>query len=83
MIDLSKRKIKYKIRNSKISPFLIIITLSILVGLAFNRAVNISINSKAIMHCNSARISGNAEYLKKCDCYYSTGDITCIDKGVK
>ena len=83
MTDIRIRKIKYKLRNSKISPFLIIIPLFLPFGFAISRAVNISLDNRAVMYCNSARVSGNAEYLKKCDCYYSTGDITCIDKGVK
>ncbi len=35
------------------------------------------------MLCESATISGNEEYLKKCDCYYEGQDIRCIYEGIK
>jgi len=30
------------------------------------------------MLCESAKISGNSDYLSKCGCYYQSGDITCL-----
>jgi len=32
------------------------------------------------MLCESALISGNREYLKKCECYYESKDIRCLQK---
>ena len=30
------------------------------------------------MLCESAKISGNVQYLHKCECYYETEDIKCL-----
>ena len=30
------------------------------------------------MLCDSAQISGNEKYLSKCECYYETNDIKCL-----
>jgi len=32
------------------------------------------------MLCESAKVSGNIEYLEKCECYYEGGDIKCLQK---
>ena len=36
------------------------------------------IDNQDIMLCQSALKSGNAEYLRKCDCFYKSNDITCL-----
>jgi hypothetical protein len=45
------------------------------------RAINIGINNQDIMLCKSAEISGNTDYLEKCECYYEGKDIECIERG--
>lgn len=42
------------------------------------RAIDTHINNQDTMLCQSARVSHNAEYLKRCECYYTTQDITCM-----
>lgn len=37
-----------------------------------------SIDNENIMLCHSAEVSGNSEYLKKCQKFYETGDITYL-----
>jgi 3D (Asp-Asp-Asp) domain-containing protein len=32
------------------------------------------------MLCQSAQESGNEEYLAKCECYYQSGDIACLER---
>ena len=43
-----------------------------------NSAVVKSINNQDTMLCESAKISGNEEYLEKCKCYYETENIGCL-----
>jgi len=40
------------------------------------RAIDTSIDNQNTMLCNSAKVSGNEEYTKKCQSYYKDGDIT-------
>jgi len=47
-------------------------------GLVFLKAINKSIESQDRMLCESAKLSGNSEYRKKCECYYKGEPITCI-----
>ena len=48
--------------------------------LGFN-ALDRSIDNQDKMLCDSAKVSGNEEYLKKCECYYTGGSIRCIRNG--
>lgn len=43
---------------------------------AFERVIE----RQDVMLCNSAKVSGNAEYLKKCQCFYDGEAIACIYK---
>jgi len=45
-------------------------------------AIDRHIENQDTMLCNSAKISGNTEYLKKCQCYYAGQPITCLQKEV-
>lgn len=61
----------------------IIITIGlILLGVFFLRelctGVTKQIDNQNFMLCESAKRSGNAEYLKKCALYYETGDIKSV-----
>ena len=40
-----------------------------------------SFDNKDRMYCNSAKVSGNEEYLVKCECFYNGNDIRCIYEG--
>ena len=59
-------------------PLVMIITLVLLLAKALLFAVDSTITNQDIMLCESAKTSGNEEYLKKCSCYYRSGDITCL-----
>ena len=37
-----------------------------------------SIENKTLMLCKSALYSENADWLKKCDCFYKTNEIACV-----
>lgn len=55
--------------------------LIILLGWSFVKAVNKHIENQDTMLCESALKSGNKEYLKKCECYYQTNNIKCLQEG--
>lgn len=61
----------------KINTILIIIVIFGILVLArgLDDAIEKSQNNQNIMLCESAKISGNKDYLKKCSHYYQTGDI--------
>lgn len=40
-----------------------------------------AIRNQDRMLCESALISGNKQYLEKCQCYYQTDDIGCLQEG--
>ena len=49
-------------------------------SLAMLHGFDETIKRQDIMLCNSAKVSGNTEYLAKCQCYYGGDDIVCIEK---
>jgi len=53
---------------------------AILLALASIYSADQSIQNQDTMLCNSAKVSGNREYLTKCQCFYNTGDIICLQK---
>lgn len=61
----------------------IFIALTILLFWAVGRGIDKSIENQDTMLCNSAKVSGNEEYLKKCECYYRSGEIKCLQGEVK
>lgn len=78
-----------KIRNMKDFDLyathpLIVILIGAIIGfilvLVFNIAVDIKIQNQDIMLCESAKISGNVQYLYKCECYYKGEPIKCLQK---
>lgn len=46
----------------------------------FSAALDKGIKSQDTMLCNSAKKSGNADYLAKCACFYEGQDISCMEK---
>ena len=50
----------------------------LIIGNQLARAITKHIESQDIMLCESAKISGNSEYLNKCSCYYKLGNIKCL-----
>lgn len=56
---------------------LLIIFLLILILMGI-RGINKSIQNQDIMLCESAKVSGNREYLEKCECFYEGEDIKCL-----
>jgi len=69
---MKKRKLQ------TITYTLLIIAGSTMLGLVFARSINISIKNQDTMLCNSAKVSGNREYTNKCQCFYKSGDIECL-----
>lgn len=58
----------------------LITALMMLLAWAFTTGLDKHIENQDTMLCESAKVSGNAEYLKKCQCYYSGEDIKCLQK---
>ena len=56
----------------------ITIVLMGLFGIATLRAMTISEDNQNTMLCESARVSGNKEWLEKCQEYYLTKDVTYL-----
>ena len=56
--------------------FLLIAGLAVIFALALNK----SFQNQDRMLCESVKISGNREYLEKCECYYETEDIKGLQK---
>jgi len=45
-----------------------------------SQTATITIQNQDAMLCHSAQDSGNEEYLAKCECYYQSGDIECLER---
>ena len=56
----------------------IIVSLLIITMTMFVRSFDKYFERQDKMLCESAKISGNAKYLRKCKCYYESGDIKCL-----
>ena len=44
----------------------------------FSNALMRSMENQDKMLCNSAKVSGNLQYLQKCECYYNGEGIKCL-----
>lgn len=77
----------YDMRTKRVSPnelkipvsfYLVMILGSLILAFGFIHAFDGYIASQDRMLCHSAKISGNEEYLSKCQCFYEGKDISCI-----
>jgi len=57
---------------------LIFVLIMYVISLVIFRELDEHFDRSDIMLCNSAKISGNEEYLKKCQCFYKGESIRCI-----
>lgn len=82
--NLQERK---SMRNRKnklpIATILASLVAVIIFGLATGSAVDAHFDNQDTMLCNSAKVSGNEEYLKKCSCFYNGENIRCMYKEEK
>lgn len=58
----------------------LIVGVAVVLGYSLIRAVTIKISNQDIMLCKSAKVSGNTAYLNRCECFYRTNNITCLQK---
>lgn len=65
---------------TKLGSILLAVIVLCTLTFAMGRAIDIHIENQDTMLCNSAKVSGNTEYLKKCECFYKSGDIKCLQK---
>lgn len=56
---------------------------AILMVYLVGKSMDESFDNKDTMLCNSAKVSGNIEYLNKCSCFYAGENIRCIYKEEK
>ena len=70
---------KYKIQEA-IKKTTVMVTVAVVLSILVVNGVNKHIENQDIMLCQSAKVSGNINYLDKCQCYYQSGDITCLQK---
>ena len=71
-----------KKRQGGLSLLLILIfsCLTLLTFKAVSSGIDKSLSNQDKMLCESALVSGNREYLTKCECYYETDDIKCLSR---
>jgi len=60
------------------TKFFIMLIIMVLATVAFVYSFDTSMDNKDEMLCNSAKVSGNEKYLKKCSCFYAGENIRCI-----
>jgi hypothetical protein len=60
--------------------FIILLFTMLALGWALMRGIDQSIQNQDVMLCNSAKISGNVQWLHKCECYYETNNIKCLQE---
>lgn len=72
----------HKIREA-IYTILVISAFMIISVWIIGRGLDTHIQNQDRMMCESARVSGNTEYLNKCGCYYKGNDIACMEGGEK
>ncbi len=63
-----------------LSPFAWIAIMFIVLAIAttVGEAFDSYFDNQDSMLCNSAKVSGNEEYLTKCECFYNGDNIRCI-----
>jgi len=60
---------------------LVFIVIAIALGfVAVGNSFDAHFDNQDTMLCESAKVSGNEEYLKKCQCYYAGESARCIWK---
>jgi hypothetical protein len=62
----------------KIIGLALMIALFVSFWISMNSGIEHVIENQDTMLCESAKVSGNIEYQKKCGCYYDSGDIKCL-----
>lgn len=75
--QLSKINYIMKILTAVAFILCLIFTMIIFV-LLIARALSISIENQDEMLCKSAQVSRNKEYLEKCECFYKSKSINCL-----
>ena len=72
---LGRKRKSQALVSTAVTVSLLIITIATLF-----KGIDRHIENQDIMLCESAKVSGNIEYLEKCECYYEGGDIKCLQK---
>lgn len=57
---------------------LFILAVIVILTYEMDSSIGKGIENQDTMLCESAKVSGNTQYLSKCGCYYNTGDIKCL-----
>ena len=64
--------------GTKTLTLIFILAAIVILGNEINSSIGKAIENQDTMLCESAKVSGNQQYLSKCGCYYNTGDIKCL-----
>jgi len=68
-----KRRRNKKIKNAMFFTLIVLVILTFL-NLVITKMIDENIDRQNIMLCNSAKVSGNQQWLSNCQIYYKTGD---------
>lgn len=77
MIDYAQRP-RQKERIGSIGQIIFLLLMAITLSWAVTRGLDTTFENQDRINCNSAKISGNEEWLKKCECFYKGAPIGCI-----
>jgi len=66
--------------TNNILGYVLLIALLIITFTSLIKGIDTSIENQDKMLCASALESENEEYLEKCECYYNTNDIQCLQR---
>jgi len=79
---LSNRVLGRKRKSEGIISGVVLISLLIIIlGWVITKGLDSGIQNRDTMLCESALVSKNVEYLEKCECYYKTNNIRCLQEG--
>ena len=73
---LGRKRKSQALVSTAVTVSLLIITIATLF-----KGIDRHIENQDIMLCESAKVSGNMEYLQKCQCYYDSKNISCLKGG--
>lgn len=76
MIDYAQRP-RQKERIG-IGQIIFLLLMAITLSWAVARGLDTTFENQDRMNCRSAKVSGNEEWLAKCQCFYQGEPITCI-----
>lgn len=78
MIDYAQRRQPRE--RFGIGSLILMVIFALVLSYAFVTGLDTTLENQDRMNCRSAKVSGNAEWLAKCQCFYNGSPISCIQK---